>query len=135
MTTYVQAREAIVLHINQAWKTAYPTVPLYYENTTKVSLDKVGEMFVKVEINFLDNIRQGVDRSPITATEGEVSFSLFMKEGCGTVKAVKTMDFLMSLMKYKELPGVTLGCPTPGRKVEKNGWSSSDFNVPFSFFQ
>ena len=65
------------------------------DRQTKMLIEQGCQLWatVRVEINFIDNIRQGVDRSPITATEGEVSFSLFVKEGCGTVKAIKAMGY------------------------------------------
>ena len=134
MTTHVRAREVLVTHIEQVWKAAFPGTPLAYENAGKVDLDAIGMQFLYVEIAFDDNERLTIDPSPITEGIGTVSFSFFLKEGCGTVPRLKAMDLLMSAMKYQELPGVTLGCPKPGRVVTKQGWTSSDLNVPFTFF-
>lgn len=135
MTTYVAARDAIVAYLNPAWVSAYPSIPIYYENTTQIQLDKVGTGFLVVAINFTDTLRQGVDPSPISASYGEITLRLFTKEGQGIRTTLQRLDTLTNLMKYQGLSGVTLDCPTPGRKVSKDGWTSQDINVPFSFWQ
>lgn len=134
MTTYVKAREALVQHIEQVWKAAFPAVPLFYENTGAIDLDSVGDRFLYVEIALDDNERLSIDPTPITSGSGLASFTFFLKEGKGTVARLAAMDALMAAMQYRELSGVTLGCPVPGRLVVKNGWTAADFNVPFAFF-
>lgn len=135
MTTYVQARDAIVAYIDPAWKLAYPAVKVFYENTTHIQLDKVGPCFLTVSINFTDTLRQGIDRAPMSATYGEVTFRLFAKEGQGIRTTLQMLDALTAMVKYQELSGVTLDCPSPGRKTSKDGWTSQDLAVPFSFWQ
>ncbi len=135
MTTYVAARDAIVNYLNPAWTGAYPGIPIFYENTIQIDLDKVGDTFLSVSIDFQDSIREGVDASPISKTWGEITLRLFTKEGLGTRTTLQMYDYLTTLMKYRLLSGVTLDCPTPGKKIAKDGWASADLNVPFSFWQ
>lgn len=134
MTTLVQARDAIVTYLHPAWVSAYPSVAVYYEDTTQVALDLVGDSFLLVSINFTDAIRQEIDAAPHTRIWGNVNLRLFAKEGSGTRKSLAMFDTLTSLMKYQQLSGVMLDAPTPGKVQKRDGWSSRDLNVPFSMF-
>lgn len=135
MTTYVQARDAIVGWLHPAWTSAYPTIPVFYENTTQIALDTVGFSFLTVAVDFQDAIRQGIDSTPETRMFGEVTLRLFIKEGQGTRTTLAIQDYLTALMKYRELAGVTLDTVSPGKKQSRDGWSSYDLLVSFSFFQ
>ena len=134
MTTYVQAREAIVAHLHPAWVAAYPNIPIFYEGTVSVDLDSVGDSFLAVSIDFQDSMRLDIDAAPMSKTWGVVTLRHFAKEGTGTKETLKRFDWLTNLMKYKDLSGVTLDCPRPGKKVSRDGWGSADLVVPFSFW-
>jgi hypothetical protein len=135
MTTYVEARDAIVSYFDPAWATAFPNVPVFYENTTQVDLDSVGASFVTVGVDYTDSKRLDIDPAPATRTWGEVILRLFVKEGGGIRSTLAMQDTLTGLMKYRKLGGVTLDCPTPGRKQARDGWQSIDLRVPFYCFQ
>ena len=134
MTTHVQARDTIVSLIQPNWTATYPNVPIYYEDTTAISLDLLGTHFLLVSINFTDAIRQDIDPSPTTRLYGEISLRLFSKEGSGVRTTLGFMDYLASLLKYRLLNGVTLGVAMPGKRVSRDGWTSTDLNVEFSFW-
>ena len=134
MTTYVAAGEAIVTHLHPAWVVAYPNVPIFYENTVSVDLDAVGDSFLAVSIDFQDSMREGIDAAPISKTWGVLTLRHFSKEGVGTKETLKRFDWLTALMKYKDLSGVTLDCPRPGKKSSRDGWTSCDLIVPFWFW-
>ena len=135
MTTEVEARNALVAHLNPAWVLANPTIPLFYENTTQVSLDAVGERFVTAAIDFTDSVRQGIDEAPVTASYGVLTVRLFSKEGTGVNPTLSSVGFLRNLLKYRKLSGVTTDCPRVGKKITKDGWVSVDLVTPFSFWQ
>jgi hypothetical protein len=135
MTTYVTARDVIVAHIQPNWIAEYPNVPIYYEDTTAISLDSLSSNFLLVFVNMTNSIRQALDSDPITKTFGVVNLRLFSKEGGGVRKVLGMMDYLTGLMRYKGLVGVTLETPTPGRKQSRDGWTSSDLDTGFYFWQ
>ena len=135
MTTYVQTREALVTAFHTPWKTAWPTIPLFYENTLQVDLDTVGPVFVTAAVDFTDGMRMELDANPTSKTWGEVTFRIFAKEGQGTKTALQVFDFLTALMKYQTFGGVTTECPAPGPKQASKGWVSFDLTVPFFFYQ
>ena len=135
MTTYVEARDAIVTHLNPAWLSGYPGVKIFYENTVQIDLDSVGDMFLTVSIDFQDSMRMDIDPDPISKTWGVVTLRLFSKEGTGKKSVWQAFNWLTALMKYRQLSGVTLGCPAPGKKIAKDGWCSDDLTVEFFFYQ
>ena len=135
MTSYVDARDALVKHIHPAWLAGYPNVKIFYEQTTAVDLDTVGDNFIQVSIDFQDSMRMDIDADPTSKTWGVVTLRLFSKDGLGVRVGLQMFDWLTALMKYKTLaPGVTTGCPRPGKKVSRDGWSSCDLVVDFSFY-
>jgi hypothetical protein len=134
MTTRTEARDAIVAYLDPAWRTAFPSVPIFYENTTQVELDTIGSAFLQAEINYDDSQRLDIDEDPHSQTWGNVSLRLFAKEGTGTRQVLLMQDTIEGLMKYRKLGGLTLDCPTPGKKIPKDGWTSYDIHVPFQYF-
>lgn len=136
MTTYVEARDTLISYIHTSWTTAYPTVPIYYEDTVQIALDNIpdGE-FVLVSLAFTDNVRQGIDFAPLSRTYGEVVLRVFSKEGKGTRRTLSLFDYLTALMKYRTLTGVTLESPVPGKVQSRDGWTSRDLVTDFFFFQ
>jgi hypothetical protein len=141
MTTYTQARDAIVGHINTALNTDQPTLKVFYENTLSVDMDAVGDMFLRVEIDFQDSVQSDLDIDPYDQavlpgdrTSGEVVLQLFVREGVGIRSSLVFFDYVRSLMKMRNLSGVQTGVPTPGRKTVRDGWVSQEIIVPISFY-
>lgn len=135
MTTYVNARESLVTALNSALTSGFPGTKVFYENTTQIDLDKVGVMFVAVAIDFDDSIRMTIDPTATSKTFGEISLTVFAKEGQGTKSALQLFDFTTALLKYGSFGEVTTECPRPGRKISKQGWMSMELAVPFFFYQ
>lgn len=135
MTTYVQARDILATLVDTAWKAQYPAIPIFHENTKQIPLDAVGNTFLLVAITFHDTLRTSVDLSPISESHGFITLRLFAKEGTGVRTTLGMTDFLTTTLKYQTPSGVTLDCPTPGRTQQQDGWTSTDLNVPFKFWQ
>lgn len=133
MTTYVEARDALVFHLNTAWPAAYPTVPIYYENTLHVDLDSVGDAFVRAEVTFSDAVQASVETNPLTRVQGALYLVLMTREGLGTRTMLGYMDYLTGLFKYRTLNGVQTGAPAPMRTLMKDGWYYQELAVPFWF--
>ena len=131
MTTYVQARDTLVSKIKVALDADYPAMKVFWENTTQVDVNTVGNSFLQIEINFQDRVDTtlAVD----TMVTGEVNFRLFYKEGQGARAALAMFDYLTYLMRFQLVSGVTLLTPKPGKKECKDGWAFFDLNAPFFF--
>jgi hypothetical protein len=133
MTTEVEARDAIVAYLHPAWVTAYPAVKVFYENATTIDLDTVGANFLKVNVEFTDSDRLGIDPAPGTMSYGNLMLQVFFKDGTGTRTSLEILGFLRTTIGYKHLGAVAIGCPRFGRKQSRSGWNSQDLSVPFRF--
>lgn len=135
MTTYVEARDALVSHMNTNWPVLYPTVKVFYENTLSIDLDKVGAGFVKMSVDFLDAVQSDMDLGDEGhVVVGEVVLTLFYKAGTGVRETLQKKDALTLLFKKRTLGGVTTFVPRPGRKRDRDGWVSEELLVPFEFW-
>lgn len=133
MTTYVEAREALVTKINADLGADYPLLKVFYENTEKVDVNEVGDQFVEVQIDFLESRQATLEIFPKRRVLGEVTFTFSVKEGQGTKVTLGLYDYLCSRLEHKALGGVVLRTPTVGRKMNRDGWFISRFHVPFLF--
>lgn len=134
MTTLVQARDAIVAHIHAQLQAVLPTLPVFYENTTAVDVNAVGDRFLQVNIDFEDVNLATVSSDYMDRVAGYIGFRLFAKAGTGTRTTLETFDLLNAAMRHRTLGDVTTGSCHPGRKEERDGWLSLDLGVPFSYF-
>lgn len=133
MTTYVQARDALVAHINTGWTTTYPSTSIFYDNTLKIDLNSVGDCFLRVEIDFMDAVQADIDLNASHDVTGQVVMTVFTKEGAGARTKLSMFDYLTSLFKLVKISGVQCSVPRPGKRVPKNGWVSEELLVEFSF--
>jgi hypothetical protein len=133
MTTYVEARDLLVSHLHTNWGGTYPTVPVFYENTTSVDLDSVGDAFLRAEISFEYAQQASMERTPITRVNGRFLFALLTKEGLGTRTVLGYIDYLTTLFKHRTLGGVQTATPTPMRSTLRDGWYYQELAVPFWF--
>ena len=135
MTTEVQVRDALVGYIDTAWKDTYPSVEVFYENNIKINLDSVGSVFLRVVIEFVDSMRQGIDPVPNTRSYGNVLLQVFCKDGQGTRDALSKIGYLRDLLKYRDVGGATLDCPRVRGSKTNNGWTGQELIVPFTYWQ
>ena len=134
MTTYVTARNALVGHLHTTFTTAYPAVPVFYENTVEIDMDAQPDMFLVVAIDFLDNQRLDIHADPNTEVFGEMSLRIFTRAGLGVSGHLALFDYLTNLMGHQTLSGVTTLTPFPDKKSSVVGWMMTDLVVPFRFF-
>lgn len=133
MTTYVQARDALVSHFHTGWSTAYPSIPAFYENAQSIDLDNHTAGFVKFDIDYEASFQASMEQVPITRVQGHVYITLATLEGTGTRTLAGYLDTLTTLMKYQSLSGVQTGAPSPMRSELSEGWYFQELAVPFWF--
>lgn len=133
---YVTARDNLVSQINGNFTTTHPTIPIFYENTTTVDLDTVGDNFVRVQIDFTDAMQADIDMTakPGQVVYGEALIMIFAKDGTGLRTTLGLVDYFASLMAFENLSGVYVDVPRQGRKVVNSGWMSTSIEVPFRFY-
>lgn len=133
MTTYVDARDLIVNHINSSFSADYPLLKVFYENTTEVDVNTVGSKYMRVGINFITAKQVSLELNPIDRTIGEVVFLFAYKEGEGTRDALGMFDYVRGLFSYKYLGGVNFRVPVPGSNRSRDGWMYFTISVPLFF--
>lgn len=126
-----QARDAVVTAVQMALTTYLPALPVYYENADNVPVDAVGDAFLRVAVDFLGAKQASIESVPLTRYTGEVSLWHFQKEGTGTKTMLARVETLNGELRHRTLSGLQLAVPYPGRKVNKDGWLSQEWLVPF----
>ena len=134
MTTLVQARDTIVAHIHAQLQAVLPTLPVFYENTTAVDVNTVGDRFLQVNVDFEDTTLATFSADLVDHVTGYIGFRLFAKEGTGTRANLEIFDLLNAAMRHRTLGAVITGSCSPGRKDQRDGWLSMDLGVPFEYF-
>lgn len=132
--SYVAARNALVSHMHTPFVTAYPTVPIFYENAQELNMDEQPNMVVLVSVDFLDNERLDIHPVPNTQVYGEVTIRIFTRVGIGVAGHLDLFDYFTTLMSHKLISGITTETAAPDRKETVAGWMITDLAVPFSYF-
>ena len=131
---YESARDAVVGHLQTNWSTAYPSVPVFYENQDTPALDTVGNAFLRVELSFDDADQASLEgASPMTRVHGLFDITVMSKQGTGTKTGLSYLDFLVGLFKHRNLSGLQVGTPKPGHRELHDGWHMQQLLVPFWF--
>lgn len=134
MTTFVEARDSIVSLIHTALQNNHPTLPIFWENTLEVDLNAVGNLFVRIELDFDDAMQMTINDIPEHQTFGTVYFTVFMKEGTGTRESLILMQSFTDVVKYQMTPTFVFTTPRPGKKDgPRDGWISQELVAPFWF--
>lgn len=133
MTTYVEARDALMINFDAGFAAAHPGVPVVYENTDTVDLDTVGDRFLRVEIEFTGAVQITIGDQPHDRTYGYFTIFLMTKEGLGTRDTLALMDSIKEIVKFKNWSGVVLSVPKLVDKQCKDGWEGREFATRFWF--
>ena len=136
MTTRVQARDAIVTLLNTHFTTNHPTLKVFWENTTEVNLDTVGDRFVRICIDWHQSRQITIEYKPSTRVVGYIRTTFFTKKGLGSRNTLALIDSFVSSVKYKRIsPGITLECPSDVETVTQGNWESREVELRFFFTQ
>lgn len=130
---YATCRDDLIAKINTELAIDYPSLPVFYENTVKVDTNKVGNLFVRIELEFVTRENITVTGQPETEARGLLYFCVYSKEGSGTRPTLALFDYFTNLMKYQTVGDIVLETPRPGKKEERNGWISQELVCPFRF--
>lgn len=132
MTTFAQARDAVVEDVATLWPAAYPTVPLFFDNGPAADLDKIDE-FLACQIAFSTSAQREIGPAPAMRTYGSVTFVLGVKAMKGYKVSLGRADYLSNLYRFSVNQGVIFGSPHLLPPSEKKGWFLTELVVPFYF--
>ena len=129
----VQARDALVTHIETLWAASpHKATPIYSDNGPAPQLNKL-ERFVKYEIHMVTSKQMTLGEEPIDRTFGYVQFYFGCREGTGTRQLLILRDFLKQELKAKVFGSLKTLIPSPDKKNTGNGWHFEALRVPFYF--
>lgn len=132
MTTFTQARDAAVAALVAVWPTAYPAVPMFFDNATAPDVDTLTE-FLTCQIGFSRSVQAEIGYTPSMRTYGNVTFILGVRAMKGYRPSLARADFLSDTYRFSNKQGVVFQAPHLLPPVEKDGWFLTELIVPFFF--
>lgn len=130
-----QARDAVISRLKTVLDAHLPTLKVVYENADTVSIDTVGDFFLRVSVDINSATQASVEAGPLVRYTGELRLMHAAKEGTGTKALMARADTLNSAMKYLNLAGLQTTTPYPGGKEAHDGWFVQEWCIPFFFHQ
>ncbi len=132
MTTFTQARDAIVQALQDSWPAAYPTVPVFYDNAIPKDLDLLTE-FLDCEIDFVESQQADIGPTPLMRSHGLLCLTLGVKAQSGYRTSLVRADFLSDTFRFSKKQGVNFQAPHLSNPAQTNGWFLTELMVPFFF--
>ena len=133
MTTRVEARTEIVQLFQTNLVANFPGVPFFWDDTTAVDLDQVGDLFVRVAITFQESEELTIDPGREMRRNATASVFVFQKEGSPQTPALQIFDTLENVVRFVASTKVRLQSPVQRGPESRQGWTSRGVDVPFYF--
>jgi len=111
----------IVTWFDAAFRAAYATIPLTYENQP-FDWGNPPDTFVEFEVRFYSGHQINLG-SPKTRHGGYIYVTVWAKEGRGTIASKKIIDWIDDRLGYKALATVQIEAPQPDDSSHMKGWS------------
>lgn len=131
--TELMARDALVNYFLDSWLAgSHSGVPTYGENSQRPNMDEISEV---VEYDIETNTRElaSINYNPDTRTRGKMVFTIGVREGTGSRRALTMRDTISGFMQARNIQGVRTLVPEPRGDFKAAGWSFSILEVPFRF--
>ena len=128
----VEARDAIVTHIEQTLASERPGLSVYYDNQPW-DVNNLPEEFVHIEVNFDDGYQANIAQNPRTRLHGEVVVAVHTRLGRGSRTALGTLDWFISKLSYASIGGVhvQVQSPRPVNPKPSREWFTQRTIFPF----
>ena len=131
--TEVMARDALVDHFWDNWETGtYSGIKAYGENAQRPAMDTISEV-VEYDIEVSSRELASINRNPDTRTWGKMVFTIGVRAGAGSRKALAIRDFISGFMQARYIQGVRTLVPEPRGDFEASGWRFYVLEVAFRF--
>lgn len=130
MPTLVSARQTLISLVKPVVDSL--GIPVFYENRDTADLDKVGNHFIEVVVDF--NTRDEADMKAMNHTTGALAFLMWSKRGSGVVTELDVIDTLDISFSRVVSNGVNLGVLTAGPTSAPPGWRRTEWLIPFSYY-
>lgn len=125
-------RAAIVGEI-QAWAAAhYPTLPVIHENGPVPDEDKIGPVWLDVEIRWYGAQQLTMGQITSGRNSGAISMNVFYRESAGTGLVDDILDSLKLALPPRRVGGGIVKFPQRTIPTPLKGWYKSGLIFPFT---
>jgi hypothetical protein len=116
-----------------AWGAAnYPAVPIIYENGPVPDEDKIGPIWVDVEVRWYGAQPRAVGEGGNGRDMGAISVSVYYREGEGTGQVDDIVDSLRATLKLRRVGNGIVKFPQRTVPTNLKGWYKSGLLFPFT---
>lgn len=126
-------RAAVFAEVQTWAATNFPNVPVLYENGPTPDEDKIGPIWVDVELRWYSGSVASVGKPPRMRQTGAVSAMCFYRRGEGTDEPDTLIDSLGEYLQVRRLGAGVLEAPqktVPAPSVR--GWYKTGMFLPFT---
>lgn len=133
MTTRSQFRTAFT-GVVETWQAAnFPNLPVVYENGPVPDQDKIGPIWLDVEIRWFSGHNIEIGENARGRYGGALSLNVFSREATGTQAPDGILESLETLLKNRHLGGGRTHFPHVSVSPGMLGWYRAGMLVPFTF--
>lgn len=117
----------------QTWAAAnFPALPIIYENGPVPDEDKIGTIWLDIEMRWYGGTLATIGEKPLTRMTGAVSASCFYRTGEGTDQSDLVIDSLCEYLQARRLGGAgVLEAPQRTFPTNLRGWYKTGMLLPF----
>jgi len=124
---------AAVFGAIQTWGAAnFPTLPIVWENGPVPDEDKIGAIWLDVEIRWYGGRPLGIGNVVSGRHSGAISLQVYSREARGTGASDDVVDSLESLLKNQRMGTAALSFPQRTVPTNLRGWYKTGLLVPFT---
>lgn len=116
-----------------AWAaTNFPTLPVIYENGPVPDEDKIGQIWLDVEVRWYGGMVAAFGEVPRLRQSGAVSANCFYRAGEGTEKTDDIVDSFDARFQARRIGAAVLLAPQRTVPTNLRGWYKTGTLVPFT---
>lgn len=116
-----------------AWAAAnYPTLPVIYENGPVPDEDKIGSIWLDVEVRWYGGRPLGLGQKSAGRHSGAISASVYCRDASGTGQADDILDSLSTLLRSRRLGSSIVSFPQRTVPTNLKGWYKTGLLFPFT---
>ena len=124
-------RAAVTLEI-QTWAAAnFPTLPVIYENGPVPDEDKIGQIWLDLELRFYGGSVAAFGTTPRMRQTGAISAQVYYKESSGTGLSDDIVESLTTLLQARRIGGAVVLAPQRTVPTHMRGWYRTGILLPF----
>lgn len=127
-----QFRAAVTAEV-VAWAAAnFPAIPVIYENGPVPDEDKIGNIFIDLELRFYSATTKTLGEGGMGRHSGAIALSVFYREAAGTGLVDDVVDSAKGTMRLRRIGGGIVKFPQRTVPTNIKGWYKSGLLFPFT---